>query len=511
MSSLPELSSLSWDASIETFGAGFSSSLRASRWHMRLGRFLPAVARVSAPVSAAARLSARPSSSVARALCVPSRLASASSIRSCRTMGSSVDASELATAASVPYHFSSAFDSGNGDLVSCTLAECVVKMRAEPFTEADGRAHVQWFHFRITNAFGMPLKVTIANAGRASYPDGWHHYKCFISIDRKHWVRVQSTSYDEVTGQLCVDFGQEKGGVPGQCVHFAYFVPYSNEQHLDLVSRCVSGATACPDVRLLTLGETNDGRPLDCLRFGGGACGGDAFLPETPFAGTSQAARTAVTKLNEHKSEWERTGGAKRVIWVIARQHPGESMASWWMEGFCARLLDSEDPVTKKLLNRCVLYVVPHMNPDGASRGHLRTNAKGANLNREWADPKLSYAPEVFHVRKKMDETGVDLMLDVHGDEAEPYCFIVGGEGTPGWDDERAATQTRFKEKYANANPDFQTVFPLEYGGAPSGNVVTAKTQIAVRYNAVGMTLEMPFTDNIQVSISRVPRSASLI
>ena len=102
-------------------------------------------------------------------------------------------------------------------------------------------------------------------------------------------------------------------------------------------------------------------------------------------------------------------------------------------------------------------------------------------------------------------------MLDVHGDEAEPYCFIVGGEGTPGWDDERAATQTRFKEKYANANPDFQTVFPLEYGGAPSGNVVTAKTQIAVRYNAVGMTLEMPFTDNIQVSISRVPHSASLI
>ena len=86
-------------------------------------------------------------------------------------------------------------------------------------------------------------------------------------------------------------------------------------------------------------------------------------------------------------------------------------MASWWMEGFCARLLDSEDPVTKKLLNRCVLYVVPHMNPDGASRGHLRTNAKGANLNREWADPKLSYAPEVFHVRKKMDEAGVDLML----------------------------------------------------------------------------------------------------
>ena len=100
-----------------------------------------------------------------------------------------------------------------------------------------------------------------------------------------------------------------------------------------------------------------------------------------------------------------------------------------------------------------------------------------------------------------MDDTGVNLMLDVHGDEAEPYCFIVGGEGTPGWDETRAATQRRFKEAYARACPDFQTVFPLEYGSAPAGNVVTAKTQVVVRFTgALGMTLEMPFKDNAQLA-----------
>jgi len=88
--------------------------------------------------------------------------------------------------------------------------------------------------------------------------------------------------------------------------------------------------------------------------------------------------------------------------------------------------------VSKKLLRRAVVHVVPNMNPDGSARGHLRTNALGANLNREWANPRVDYSPEVFHVRNAMDDTGVDLMLDVHGDEAEPYCFIVGGEGTPG-------------------------------------------------------------------------------
>ena len=63
---------------------------------------------------------------------------------------------------------------------------------------------------------------------------------------------------------------------------------------------------------------------------------------------------------------------------------------------------------------------------------------------------------EVYHTRN-VDATGpVDLMLDVHGDEAEPYCFIIGGENTPGWD-ERRRVQRDFKEAYARACPDFQT------------------------------------------------------
>ena len=47
---------------------------------------------------------------------------------------------------------------------------------------------------------------------------------------------------------------------------------------------------------------------------------------------------------------------------------------------------------------------VPNMNPDGTWRGHLRTNAAGANLNREWDSPTPEHSPEVFYVRNKMDE-----------------------------------------------------------------------------------------------------------
>ena len=39
---------------------------------------------------------------------------------------------------------------------------------------------------------------------------------------------------------------------------------------------------------------------------------------------------------------------------------------------------------------------MPNVNPDGSIRGHLRTNAVGANLNREWKEPTPERSPEVL-------------------------------------------------------------------------------------------------------------------
>ena len=114
-------------------------------------------------------------------------------------------------------------------------------------------------------------------------------------------------------------------------------------------------------------------------------------------------------------------------------------MAEWWMEGALEKLTDEDDPVARVLRRECTFRVVPNMNPDGSRRGHLRTNAAGVNLNREWHAPSAEKSPEVLCVRNAMDETGVDFAMDVHGDEAIPANFLAGFEGIPSLDRAAAA------------------------------------------------------------------------
>src|SRR5580765_1313922 len=106
-------------------------------------------------------------------------------------------------------------------------------------------------------------------------------------------------------------------------------------------------------------------------------------------------------------------------------------MAEWWMEGALEKLTDEDDPVARVLRSQCTFRVVPNMNPDGSRRGHLRANAAGVDLNREWATPSMARSPEIFLVRERMIATGVDFCLDVHGDETRRHNFLIGSHRVP--------------------------------------------------------------------------------
>jgi murein tripeptide amidase MpaA len=136
------------------------------------------------------------------------------------------------------------------------------------------------------------------------------------------------------------------------------------------------------------------------------------------------------------------------------------------------------------------------MNPDGSRRGHLRTNAAGTNLNREWHEPSPERSPEVLCVRDRMDATGVDLAMDIHGDEAIPANFLAGFEGIPSLTTRQSELFNLFSATLERLSPDFQTDKGYEIPAPGQANLSMSTAQLAERFGAVSMTLEMPFKDN---------------
>jgi murein tripeptide amidase MpaA len=174
-------------------------------------------------------------------------------------------------------------------------------------------------------------------------------------------------------------------------------------------------------------------------------------------------------------------------------------MAEYWMEGALDLLTDTTDPVARRLREKCTFHVVPNMNPDGSRRGHLRTNAAGVNLNREWAAPSHTRSPEVVCVRDAMDQTGVHWAMDVHGDEAIPANFIAGFEGIPNWTDEQGDRFYAYREALAACTADFQTKLGYPKSAPGRANLTMSTNQLANRFahlGCVSMTLEMPFKDH---------------
>jgi len=335
-----------------------------------------------------------------------------------------------------------AFDSGNIEVLSIDGASAHLAIPKDHNSEFK-----QWFHFRVACQAGEELTLKITQLNDSAYPGGWPGYDACVSEDREYWARAASSfDKDEGGGTLTIHYTPASN-----IAYFAYFAPYSMERHHDLVAE----AAACEGVELTRIGETLDGQPLDMLQMGEG----------------------------------------DKQVWLYARQHPGETQAEWWMEGALECLTDPADPVARSLLAKCRFHIVPNCNPDGSRRGHLRTNAAGTNLNREWAEPTAEASPEVLAIRNKMDETGVHFAMDVHGDEAIPAVFLAGFEGIPSWTDALGDEFYRYERILDRRTPDFQT--ELGYPKTPAGraNLAISTNQVAERFGACAMTLEMPYKD----------------
>ncbi|WP_193040147.1 MULTISPECIES: M14-type cytosolic carboxypeptidase [unclassified Pseudomonas] len=348
------------------------------------------------------------------------------------------------TVALTSIKISTNFDSGNIQVLDASDAYHLL-LAIKPDTRSH---HFQWFHFK---AEGMHVGHThtfrLSNAGQSSYKHAWSGYNAVASYDHVNWFRVP-TRFDGETLHISLETREKHAW-------FAYFEPYNRERHDWLIDQALNHA----GTRLLATGKSVEGRDIQLLRRGKG-------------------------------------GEGRRKVWIIAQQHPGEHMAEWFMEGIIERLQQDGDAELKKLLAVADLYLVPNMNPDGAFHGHLRTNAMGQDLNRAWQSASQEISPEVLFVQTQMEKYGVDLFLDIHGDEEIPYVFAAACEGNPSYTPRIEALEKHFRSHLSALTRDFQTTHGYTRDLPGEANMTLACNAVGEKYDCLSLTLEMPFKDN---------------
>lgn len=285
------------------------------------------------------------------------------------------------------------------------------------FDQDKRNRQASWYYFRIDGARGRTLTLDLVDLpGEYNYRPNRGaiiaQTRPFYSEDGKAW-RPLDAEYDEAVPLLRV-----RVRPTANRVWIAHQPPYTNE-HL---MRLLADVRAKPGFSVRSVGRTVKSREIPLVTI------------------TDPAAPDA----------------AKRVIWLLFRQHAWESGSSWAGEGAIRYVTGPSDDAAR-LRRENIFRIFPMCDPDGVARGGVRFNAYGYDLNRNWdvADPVKM--PEIAAQRRAILEwvdggRRVDMLLSLHNDETPEYI-----EGPPG--QEFLPLARRF-ERLLSASPVFAPTKP---------------------------------------------------
>ena len=118
---------------------------------------------------------------------------------------------------------------------------------------------------------------------------------------------------------------------------------------------------------------------------------------------------------------------------VCARVHPGESNASFVMQGFL-KFITGMSVEAIELRKKTVFKVVPMTNPDGVIAGNYRTSLSGNDLNRTFIAPNPRLHPTVCAIKKLVrdilahakEPEPIAAFIDIHGHSRKKSVFMYG-------------------------------------------------------------------------------------
>jgi hypothetical protein len=124
----------------------------------------------------------------------------------------------------------------------------------------------------------------------------------------------------------------------------------------------------------------------------------------------------------------------KKYIIVCARVHPGETNASYIMQGFIKFITSPTNPEAIELRKRIVFKIIPMTNPDGVIIGNYRTSMSGNDLNRQFITPNTKLHPTVCAIKALVasiinnakEPEPLASFIDIHGHSRKKSIFIYG-------------------------------------------------------------------------------------
>ncbi|KAJ4433665.1 hypothetical protein ANN_15975 [Periplaneta americana] len=259
-----------------------------------------------------------------------------------------------------------------------------------------------WFHFGIKGGAPFVLvKLNIVNLNRQSKMYSQGMAPVFRMVPgRNHWDRIkEKPSYTVEDDVFILSFKYRTLENIRATTYFAFTYPYSyvelqNMLHsIDTRFKTPAGETRLPTV----LDDIYYHRECVCYSLEGRSVD---LITVTSYHGIESEREPRLKHLFP-VSDVPRPFcfNGKKVVFVSARVHPGETPSSFVLNGLLNLLLSRDDPVAILLRKMYVFKLIPMLNPDGVSQGHYRTDTRGVNLNRMYLNPVFELHPTVFAAR----------------------------------------------------------------------------------------------------------------
>lgn len=185
----------------------------------------------------------------------------------------------------------------------------------------------------------------------------------------------------------------------------------------------------------------------------------------------------------------------KPLLVIAARHHPGESNASFAMEGFMETLI-GDSSYAKRLLKNFSVLMLPMMNVDGVICGYYRPTLVGYDMNRSWVYPDRIRNPVEHAVIALLDKLTrsrpLVFLLDYHGHTAQCNAFTYGV-----WND--SVVLNEYEGLFPRLMSHHVSVFD-ESGG----NSMTPETYTRTMRVALHQRYQIPFAYTLEMSFGGI-------